>query len=164
LAPPADSFVGLNLGLNSRDAMPQGGRIGIKGDDVMVDEPMSHLHPGARPGPHVRLAVSDNGSGIPPALLKKIFAPFFTTESLGRGTGLGLSTAAGIVKSHGGFLKVESAVGKGTEFDLYCPALLQASGSTTRTANPFAGRGATAKAFWWSAERWPRWVSSRSAL
>lgn len=107
----------------------------------MVDEPMSRLHPGARPGPYVRLAVSDNGSGIRPALLKKIFDPFFTTKNPGRGTGLGRSTAAGLVKSHGGFLKVESAVGKGTEFDLYCPALLQALGSTTRTASPFAGRG-----------------------
>jgi CheY-like chemotaxis protein len=81
------------------------------------------IHPNAQAGPYVRLQVVDTGTGIQADILDKIFDPFFTTKELGRGTGLGLSTALGIVKSHGGFINVYSEVGNGTSFSVYLPAL-----------------------------------------
>ncbi|HEX2855061.1 MAG TPA: PAS domain S-box protein [Opitutaceae bacterium] len=128
----------LNLALNARDAMPQGGRLEIGAADAMVDEASARLHPGAEPGPHVCVAVRDTGTGMPPALLAKIFDPFFTTKGIGKGTGLGLSTVLGIVKGHGGFLKVESEMGRGTEFQLYFPVLLQPPVIPARPADPLA--------------------------
>jgi PAS domain S-box-containing protein len=113
----------LNLCFNARDAMPDGGRLGIRAETTSIDERVVRTHPEARPGPYLLIAVSDTGTGIPPEILDRIFDPFFTTKEVGKGTGLGLSTVAGIVKSHGGFLKVESEVGRGTEFQLYLPAM-----------------------------------------
>jgi CheY-like chemotaxis protein len=81
------------------------------------------LHAQGRPGPHLCLIVSDTGTGIPQAIMEKIFDPFFTTKEAGKGTGLGLSTVCGIVKSHDGFLQVETEVGRGTRFQVYLPAL-----------------------------------------
>jgi signal transduction histidine kinase len=117
----------LNLCFNARDAMPSGGRLGIRVENTTVGEAMAAMHPGAQPGPHLLMAVSDSGTGIPAEILERIFDPFFTTKEVGKGTGLGLSTVAGIVKSHGGFLKVESEVGRGTEFQLFLPAMPDAA-------------------------------------
>jgi len=112
----------LNLSVNARDAMPDGGTLGIELDESEVDAQYASSMPGARPGRYVRLRVSDTGCGIAHHLLEKIFDPFFTTKPLGKGTGLGLSTVIGIVKSHGGFLDVHSSIGKGTTFDIFLPA------------------------------------------
>ncbi len=112
----------LNLCVNARDAMPDGGTLGIDLDDFEVDEQYASSMPGARPGRYVRMRVSDTGCGIPHHLIDKIFDPFFTTKPLGKGTGLGLSTVIGIVKSHEGFLDVHSSVGKGTTFEIFLPA------------------------------------------
>ena len=103
----------LNLCVNARDAMPQGGALTISAANATVNEELARLNDGARPGPHVLLAVTDTGTGIPPEVLDKIFDPFFTTKEQGKGTGLGLSTVLGIVRSHGGFVNVYSEVGQG---------------------------------------------------
>lgn len=113
----------LNLCLNARDAMPQGGKLTLKAADVQVDEQFVGMNPDAKLGPHVVFAVSDTGCGIEPAILDRIFDPFFTTKEPGKGTGLGLSTALGIVKSHGGFFHVASDVGRGAEFKMFLPAV-----------------------------------------
>lgn len=112
----------LNLCVNARDAMPQGGRLTAVAENVQVDEAFSRRHGGERTGPHVRLQIMDTGTGIAPEHLEKIFDPFFTTKPAGQGTGLGLATVLGIIRSHQGFLDVHSVVGKGTTFDLYLPA------------------------------------------
>ncbi len=112
----------MNLCLNARDAMPEGGVLELRAENLHVDERLSRGHPGAQSGPHVLISVRDTGLGIPPMLLDKIFEPFFTTKSFGQGTGLGLATALGIVQGHGGFLTVESEMGKGTCFKIYLPA------------------------------------------
>jgi PAS domain S-box-containing protein len=111
-----------NLCVNARDAMPQGGRLSIALTRANLDDVYVAMHPGARPGPHVLLEVADTGTGMPPAVLDRIFEPFFTTKDVGRGTGLGLSTVHAIVKSHGGFLAVESELERGSRFKIYLPA------------------------------------------
>jgi PAS domain S-box-containing protein len=112
----------MNLCVNARDAMPGGGRLTLELENVEVNEAVAGMNPGARPGRYVALGVTDTGTGIPPENLDKIFDPFFTTKELGQGTGLGLSTVIGIVKSHGGFILVNSRVGQGTQFKVYLPA------------------------------------------
>lgn len=112
----------LNLCVNARDAMPDGGRLQIEASNLLLAEHDLRRQPAAKPGPYVALSVSDTGAGIPPHAIDKIFDPFFTTKEAGKGTGLGLSTAIGIVKSHGGFVNVYSEVRKGTEFKVYLPA------------------------------------------
>jgi len=114
----------MNLFVNARDAMPQGGMLDIKGENINLDESFSRTNPEAKVGPYVVFTVSDTGAGIPSANKDKIFEPFFTTKEIGKGTGLGLSTALGIVKSHGGFLTVESAEQRGATFRVYLPAVL----------------------------------------
>jgi signal transduction histidine kinase/ActR/RegA family two-component response regulator len=121
----------LNLCVNARDAMPDGGVLRIEGDDFTVDENYASMTPDARIGPYVRLRVSDTGCGIPAHIVDKIFDPFFTTKPLGKGTGLGLSTVIGIVKSHEGFLNVRSELGKGTTFEIFLPAVLFGAPSST---------------------------------
>ena len=116
----------LNLSVNARDAMPQGGTLGLAIEDVLLDADAIRFIPGAKPGPYVQLKVSDTGTGIPPEIADKIFDPFFTTKGLEKGTGLGLSTVLGIVKSHGGFIQFDSTAG-GTEFKLYLPAQTEAA-------------------------------------
>jgi PAS domain S-box-containing protein len=112
----------MNLWVNARDAMPQGGTLIAKVENVVVGEEEVRLHPKAKHGPYVVISVIDTGIGIPLDLMDKIFDPFFTTKPVGQGTGLGLPTVLGIVENHGGFLHVESVVGKGTTFKVYFPA------------------------------------------
>jgi CheY-like chemotaxis protein len=112
----------LNLCVNARDAMPDGGTLTVTARGLLVDETYAGMTPGQKPGKYLNIKVTDTGSGIPQEMLAKIFDPFFTTKEVGKGTGLGLSTALAIVKSHGGFLNVYSEPGKGTTFSLFFPA------------------------------------------
>ncbi len=112
----------MNLCVNARDVMPEGGRLAIEAENFLIDEAFARSNLDARPGPYVRISMSDSGSGIPPEILDKIFEPFFTTKDIGKGTGLGLSTVYSIVRSHGGFVNVYSEVGYGTTFTLFLPA------------------------------------------
>jgi PAS domain S-box-containing protein len=112
----------MNLCVNARDAMPGGGTLTLTAANVDLDEAFVRGHEPAAPGPHVVLAVEDTGQGIPPDVIERMFDPFFTTKNAGRGTGLGLSTASGIVRAHGGFMSVRSEVGRGSVFEVYLPA------------------------------------------
>jgi two-component system cell cycle sensor histidine kinase/response regulator CckA len=111
----------MNLCLNSRDAMPDGGRLLIKTANVVVKEEDARAHPEAYPGELVRMRVEDTGHGIPAAILPRVFDPFFTTKGPNKGTGLGLAMIYSIVKQHRGWIECHSQVGKGTRFDLYLP-------------------------------------------
>lgn len=112
----------MNLAVNARDAMPDGGRLTVKLANARIDQAHDYLGQEVLAGPFVVLSVGDTGAGIPAGIREKIFEPFFTTKEVGRGTGLGLSTTAAIVRSHRGFLELESEVGKGSTFKIYLPA------------------------------------------
>jgi len=112
----------MNLCVNARDAMPDGGILTLGIANVDVGPDLVPTAGSAKPGPHVRLSVEDTGSGIPPAVLDKIFEHFFTTKPTGQGTGLGLSTVLGIVQGHGGFVCISSSPGQGSRFELYFAA------------------------------------------
>ncbi len=111
----------LNLAVNSRDAMPRGGRLGIETSSADFDATIITRMPQARAGVFVCLAISDTGTGIPVDVLPRIFEPFFTTKEVGKGTGLGLATVYGIVQQHEGWITVESDPGRGTTFRVYLP-------------------------------------------
>ena len=113
----------MNVCLNARDAMPNGGlqRIGV--DNVVIDENYARLNPEAEPGNYVQITVEDTGTGMSEETVQRIFDPFFTSKALGHGTGLGLSTALTIVKSHGGFISVYSEIGRGSRFTINLPAM-----------------------------------------
>ncbi len=115
----------VNLCVNARDAMPEGGNLSVSVKNFEVCKEFASRVPEARPGRYVRINVTDTGSGIPRASLQRIFDPFFTTKPPGKGTGLGLSTLLGIVKSHGGFVMIDSKLGKGSKFSVYFPATAQ---------------------------------------
>ena len=128
----------MNLCVNARDAMPHGGDLTLALADCEVGAAMARTNNGAKPGPHVLLQVSDTGTGIPADYVDKIFDPFFTTKEIGQGTGLGLSTVLGIVNGHGGFIQLETAAGRGTQFRVYLPACAQLE-QTEPAAPPTAG-------------------------
>ncbi len=123
----------MNLCVNARDAMPDGGTLTIAAENVTLDASDAAVNIEATSGAYVLLRVEDSGTGIAPADLERIFDPFFTTKEVGAGTGLGLSTSLAIVRSHGGFLRVYSEPGAGTTFRVYLPALTNASGEATQT-------------------------------
>ena len=112
----------MNLSINARDAMTEGGQLSVTMENVVLDDTYAAMNIDARPGMYVRVTVADTGPGIPPEVRDRIFEPFFTTKEVGKGTGLGLSTTLAIVKSHGGFIHVYSEVGHGTKFKVYLPA------------------------------------------
>ena len=115
----------MNLAVNANEAMPQGGRLSIQTENIVLDDDYCRPHVGVKPGPHVMLTVSDTGRGIDKSLMERIFDPFYSTKTRDyhKGTGLGLSVVQGIVQQHGGHITVESEVGQGTTFRMYFPAL-----------------------------------------
>ena len=133
----------MNLCVNARDAMPDGGTLSLEARNVVVDEAFAAMMVGAKPGPYVCVRVGDTGTGISAEHLDRIFDPFFTTKELGKGTGLGLATVLGIVRGHEGFVRVDSRLGEGTTFELFFPASPQALPSRPAEieAPPLRGRG-----------------------
>jgi len=113
----------INLMVNARDALPRGGRILVHLRSAQLDADGARRHPEARPGRYVSLAIADNGCGMPPAVMNRLFEPFFTSKPVGKGTGLGLSTVYAIVHQLRGWIEVESTVGHGSTFTLFIPAL-----------------------------------------
>ena len=113
----------MNLALNARDATPHGGAVVITTSNATLDETYPLHHPGSKPGEYVKVSVTDTGTGIDPETLGHIFEPFFTTKERGKGTGLGLSTVYGIVKQGGGYIWVDSQVGRGSSFEVYLPSI-----------------------------------------
>jgi two-component system cell cycle sensor histidine kinase/response regulator CckA len=130
----------MNLVVNARDAMPKGGMIAIETENLTLEVPWHRDRAVVAPGRYVQVSVSDHGAGIAPEKLQKVFEPFYTTKRAGEGTGLGLSTAYGIIKQTGGFIFVDSTLGEGTRFMLLLPALAPAAQEAPDT--PAAPRAA----------------------
>src|SRR5262245_8929761 len=124
----------MNLCVNARDAMPHGGKLRIEAENVEIDQHYARMNVESKTGKFVSVTVVDTGIGIAEKNLTKIFDPFFTTKEQGHGTGLGLSTVAGIVRSHGGFVNVYSEVGKGAQFKVYLPAIESARAAPAKPA------------------------------
>ena len=129
----------LNLCVNARDAMPDGGKLSFVADNVDVGEADAQKFPEGKPGKYISLLLSDTGTGMPPEVKAKIFEPFFTTKGEGKGTGIGLATVVRILQAHHGFLRVESEVGHGTTFEVFlscAPEFVAAVAEKSREALP----------------------------
>lgn len=131
----------MNLCVNARDAMPNGGILRITAENLVIDENYVRMNLEAKPGAYIVISVTDTGVGIAGEILDRIFEPFFTTKEVGQGTGLGLSTVVGIIKSHGGFVNVYSEVGRGTQFKVYLPAVIGLEKATQENVKPLVGKG-----------------------
>nr|WP_242043383.1 PAS domain S-box protein [Leptolyngbya sp. FACHB-671] len=131
----------MNLCVNARDAMTDGGMLSLSATNLWIDENYTRMNLDAQVGAYVMVSVADTGVGISPEALDRIFEPFFTTKELGKGTGLGLSTVLGIVKSHGGFVEVLSSVDSGTQFKIYIPAVQAAETLFVQEDEPVSGEG-----------------------
>lgn len=127
----------INLAINSRDAMPQGGKIFLKTQNIAFEPERLSPSSEGHPGQFVCLSVQDWGRGISPDILPHIFEPFYTTKEKGKGTGLGLSVVYGIVKQHGGSIEVHSETGKGASFDIFLPGILKEIKEKKKTQKPF---------------------------
>ncbi|MBD1876687.1 PAS domain S-box protein [Nodosilinea sp. FACHB-131] len=128
----------MNLCVNARDAMPKGGTLTIVAEPVAIDATTVAISPDAQVGQYLRLTVADTGTGIDPAVRDRIFDPFFTTKGQEQGTGLGLATVLGIVRGSGGFMRVESEVGQGTQMQVYLPALSTTQSNSLQATEPEA--------------------------
>jgi signal transduction histidine kinase len=126
----------MNLAVNARDAMPDGGELTIETDNVELDDSYALVRPEVAPGPYARLVLTDTGCGIAPEVRTHLFEPFFTTKEPGKGTGLGLATVYGIVQQSGGFIDVYSAVGQGTTFRIHLPRCEDAGSLPAPAAKP----------------------------
>ena len=131
----------LNLSVNARDAMPNGGTLAISVENCVLDEHYSAMNLQAKAGRYVLINVTDSGSGMPQRIIEKIFEPFFTTKELSKGTGLGLSTVMAIVKSHEGLINVYSELGRGTTFKVYLPAMDNSSKTPVAENSSLLPRG-----------------------
>jgi two-component system cell cycle sensor histidine kinase/response regulator CckA len=131
----------LNLAVNARDAMPNGGKITIETSNQEVTGLHRALYPGIAPGPHVRLAIQDSGIGMTADVKARLFEPFFTTKPVGKGTGLGLAMIHGIVTQSGGFIRVESEPTYGTSFEVLFPRVSEEASTTAEPAPAEAARG-----------------------
>jgi two-component system, cell cycle sensor histidine kinase and response regulator CckA len=132
----------LNLCVNARDAMPQGGKLVLRAENCLLDDIAARAMPGATSGAWLVLHVEDSGTGIPPEVMEHMWEPFYTTKAVGKGTGLGLSTVRGIVENHKGFVVLKTSPGRGTIFRVYLPAANVASKEGSNgSSHPFVSRG-----------------------
>ena len=133
----------MNLCINARDAMPRGGQLMISTENLELGEEEVRMHPDVRAGRFIRITVADTGSGISPQIIDRIFDPFFTTKEKGKGSGLGLSTALGIVRGHGGFVDVQSEIAQGARFEVYLPArqIALSNAAESQPQEPLNGQG-----------------------
>lgn len=129
----------MNLAVNARDAMPNGGILTISAKNLFVDERYARMNLDASIGSYIKLTVKDTGTGMSAEIADKIFEPFFTTKEIGKGTGLGLSTVRGIVKSHRGFIDVSSKIGEGTEFKVFLPTIEASISPEVESLNSLKG-------------------------